>query len=262
MSNKQHEEQLKKWVEQAYYDVEIPDGEQSWKEVRSRLNKMHKKKQWSKRIKLSALVACSYLLLSFTINTDLSTAYSRFSGLLTQVQENIVDIFFNASPEPEPHVDSNPNANTLPPPDLANPEGGVAEGEFVSWEVAKEKAFFPLMTPSYIPEKYELNVVNIIPDSEGNYRAVLAEFANPDGLIIQLNQRSLREGSSTEKLRIQHREAEIKNIMLEGNEAILIKSGDNLIQLEWLTLDDIKFSLMGKGVTEEDIIKMANSLHE
>lgn len=174
--NEHNDEQLKKWLKQVHQNVDIPDGTQSWLEVKARLDKIKKRKHWVKRLKISALVACTSLVISFIITADLPTAYSKFQGLVKKVQENIIDIFFE---EPsEPHFEENRESKTTPPPpdgfDSSSP--GEIRVEDTSLEEARKKVMFPIVFPTYVPVGYELDIVRIYQDSDGEYRTVFMEY--------------------------------------------------------------------------------------
>lgn len=258
-NNEQNDELLKKWLKRVHQNVEIPDGTQSWLYVKARLDKIKKRKRWIKQLKISTLVVCTSLLISFIVNTDLPTAYSQFQGLVKKVQENIIDIFFE---EPAPPMEENPEARTSAPP----PDGFVStspreEGrmEDTSLEEARRKVMFPIVSPTYLPAGYELDIVRIYPDSDGEYRTVFMEYVDSEGQIIQLSQRMIREHSSPEKTTVHHDSAIIKDLIVNGCSAVMIIQNPDLIHLEWITADHIKLSIFGV-LAEEEITLIAESL--
>lgn len=243
--NKISEEQLKKMLIQAHQDVEIPDGEQSWLGVKVRLDRINKRKLWFNRIKIGFAIACTSLVISITFTTDLSTAYSHFSNLIKKMQENVVSIFFEEPKEYQ--MDESSKAKTSPPPSLTT-----------GMDDAKEKLLFHIAVPTYIPAGYELDIVRIYRDSDGEYRTAFMEYVNEDGRIIQLNQRMIAE-ESTPVISSTHESSTINDVFINGNAGVIIIHENEYIQLEWLTSERIKMSLFG-FIPEDKILLMASSL--
>lgn len=253
------DEQLKEMLNRAHRSVEIPDGKQSWLEVKARLEKVKKRKHWLKRLKLSAVIACTSLLISFIMTTDLPTAYSKFQGLLKQMQENIVNIFYDEPKELQ--IDENTGAKTSPPSLLPANDNSNEEGiwpEDTILDDAKEKLLFHLAVPTYIPAGYKLDIVRIYKDTDGAYRSAFLEYINDAGRIIQLNQRMMQD-ESTPIISSIHQSSTIKDVVINGNIGVLIIHENDFIHLEWLTPDRIKRSLFGL-LSEDEILLMANSL--
>lgn len=256
---KHKDEFLQKWLKDVHQDVDIPDGTQSWLEVKAGLDKIKARRRWMKRFQIGALVACTSLLISFVITADLPTAYSQFQGLIKKVQENLIDIFFE---EPEPHLEEDSNAKTSsPPPTDVVPisSGGEGRMEDTSLEEARGKVSFPIVSPTYIPIGYDLETVRIFQDSDGEYRTVFLEYVNGEGHLIQLNQHMIRENSSPEKITINHAMAVIKDTAINDCKAVLIIQEPDIIHLEWVTPDHMKLSIFGT-LAEEEIILIAESL--
>lgn len=256
---KNNDELLQKWLKDVHQDVDIPDGTQSWLEVKARLDNIKKRRRWIKRFQIGALVACSSLLISFFMTADLPTAYSQFQGLVKKVQENLIDIFFE---EPESHIEENPEARTSsPPPDnmVSTPPEGEGRVEDTSLEEARGKVLFPMLSPTYIPAGYDLETVRIFQDSDGEYRTVFMEYVDGEGQMLQLNQHMIRENSSPEKTTINHASAIIKDTVINDYKAVLIIQSPDLIHLEWITADQIKLSIFGV-LAEEEILSFAESL--
>lgn len=252
------DEQLKELLNRAHSSVEIPDGKQSWHEVKARLDKIKRRKRWKKSLKLGVLVASASFLISSFAMTDLPTAYSKFQGLLKQVQENIVNIFYDDPESP----DSSSEAKTTPPPSVNSDTGTMNEEgvwpEDTSLRDAKEKLLFHLVVPTYIPSGYELDIVRIYRDTDGAYRSAFMEYINDQGRIIQLNQRMI-EDESTPIISTIHQNSTIKDVVINDNIGVLIIHENNFIHLEWLTTDRIMLSIFGL-VSEDEILSMANSL--
>ncbi|MBP1897032.1 DUF4367 domain-containing protein [Paenibacillus lactis] len=256
---KHNDELLQKWLKDVHQDVNIPDGTQSWLEVKAQLDKIRTRRRWIRRLQLGALVACASLLISFFITTDLPTAYSQFQGLVKKVQENFIDIFFE---DPEPYIEQNPEAKTSsPPPDaiVSPPPRGEGRMEETSLDDARRKVMFTLVSPTYLPAGYALETVRIFQDSDGEYRTVFMEYVNGEGQILQFNQHLIRENSSPEKTTINHAMAIIKDTVINGYKAVLIIQDPDLTHLEWITADHIKQSIFGV-LAEEEIISVAESL--
>ncbi|PAD71481.1 hypothetical protein CHH67_24400 [Paenibacillus campinasensis] len=256
---KHDDEFLQKWLKDVHQDVDIPDGTQSWLEVKAGLDKIKARRRWMKRFQIGALVACTSLLISFFMTADLPTAYSEFQGLIKRVQENLIDIFFE---EPEPYLEENSNAKTSsPPPDyiVSSPPAGESHIEDTSLEEARGKVSFPIVSPTYIPASYELENVRIFQDSDGEYRTVFMEYVNREGHLIQLNQHMIRENSSPEKITINHAMAVIKDTFINDCKAVLIIQEPDFIHLEWVTPDHMKRSIFGT-LAEEEMILIAESL--
>lgn len=74
-----------------------------------------------------------------------------------------------------------------------------------------------------------------------------------------MNQRMIRENSAPEKTTINNDSAILKDVIINGHTAVMIIQKPDLIQLEWLTADNIKLSIFGI-LPEEEFILIAESL--
>lgn len=83
------DEQLKRLLNRVHQDVEIPDGQQSWLQVKVRLNKAGKRKRWISRLKITALASCIILMISYAMTADLPKACIFFLNLIKKMQGNI-----------------------------------------------------------------------------------------------------------------------------------------------------------------------------
>lgn len=252
---KKQDEQLKRLLERAHQNVDIPDHTQSWLKVKKRLDAIQRRQRWKKRFKIAVLVTCTSLIIGFAMTADLPTAYSKFTGLLKKVQEDITNIFFES---PEEHEES--SAKTTPPPsDGSFDARGNTRMENVTLEVARDKAGFRVLTPSYTPTGYDLDIVRIFQDADGGYRNILMEYVNAQDHIIQLSQRLVRDEATRERTTIQHHEANMKDMIIHGQTGMIITTDNDLIHLEWLSAENIKFTLFGT-LPEQELILMAESL--
>ncbi|MDU5145407.1 MAG: DUF4367 domain-containing protein [Paenibacillus dendritiformis] len=258
--NKMSDEQLKELLNRAHRSVEIPDGKQSWLEVKARLDRIKKRKRWFYRIKISVMIACVSLIISFALTTDLPTVYSHFSSLIKNVHENIVNIFFDEPKDPQIEEDS--EAKTSAPPsilaDIDSSEGEGLWSEDTSLDDAEEKLLFHLAVPTYIPAGYNLDLVRIYKDTDGAYRTAFMEYVNEVGRIIQLNQRMISD-ESTPVISTIHQSSTFKDVVINDNIGVMITHENDFIHLEWLTSERIKLSLFGL-LSEDEILLMANSL--
>ncbi|GGK32343.1 hypothetical protein GCM10010965_26560 [Caldalkalibacillus thermarum] len=84
------------------------------------------------------------------------------------------------------------------------------------------------------------------------------EYVNEAGLIIQLNQRLLYEHSTPATTRVTQ-DSTIKDIVLNGQTAIMMIHDNDIIHLEWLTADQIKMSVFGL-LPADEMILLAESL--
>ncbi|GAA0363835.1 DUF4367 domain-containing protein [Bacillus horti] len=253
---KHNDEELKSWLNSVHKDVDIPDNQKPWPNVKERLDKIKKRNRRIKRIKIITAIACMSLLISFALTADLPTAYSQFQGLVKKVQENIIDIFFD---EEQQNIE-NIGAKTLPPP--PNIESTPTDGlrsEDTSLEKAQQMLSFNLVVPTYIPDEYSLDLVRIYQDTDGEYRTAFIEYVNDDGRIIQLSQRMLSENSTPETARF-YENATIHDLQINENKAVMIVYDNNFVQIDWLTDDQIKFSLFGL-LSESEILSIAESLY-
>lgn len=253
---KQHDEKLKKWLKQVHEDVVIPDGTQSWLEVKARLDKIKKRKRLIYRIKVGSLVACTSLIISLIISSDLPTAYSQFQSLVKQVKEDIVNIFFD---DPESQMEPSPEAKTMPPPSDIGSNPTESLWQDTTLEEAQGKVSFHIAVPTYTPKGYSLDIVRTYQDADGEYRSVFMEYVNEEGRIIQLNQRMLHDDSSLEMTTVDTDSGVIKDIRIHDDVGVMITYNNDFIHVEWLTADNIKFTLFGL-LPEKEIMLMAESL--
>lgn len=251
---KQNEE-LKKAMQRIHDNIEIPDSTLSWLKVQAHLNKTKRRKQWKRRWKISAaIVICSFLG-SILISITTPTAYSQISSLFKRIQNQVIE-FFHEGPEP------NPSESKTNHPDHHTGKN-ISSGnrmEEVTLEEAQAKVSFPLLLPSEVPGSFELYTVRIFSSSEGNYNHAQLEYTNVDGEIFNIIQHEIDGRTSGLKAEMAINAGEYKDVVVNGNPAILLIPVEGNANLEWLIEDRIMIRISG-SLSESDIISLAKSLN-
>ncbi|MCP3773128.1 DUF4367 domain-containing protein [Paenibacillus sp. MZ04-78.2] len=260
MRNLNHDDHnLKEMLKRNHAGVEIPNGSASWQQVQHKLKKIGRRKMLVRRMKLTAaIIACSFVI-SFFLNNDLSTSYAQIASLLKKVQGNIIEIFYEAPPSQEAA-----NAKTTAPPEekrpVSNRPGSSFAPEKTSLEEAKNKMAFPLLTPSYVPEKFRLDAVFITKEADGAYHDAYFEYLNEDGELLKISQRKIEGKTGAIKTDIHSDSGEFFDVFVGEHPAVLfVDRNGGITSLEWLTKDRIKIYISGP-IAKEDILKIGASL--
>lgn len=253
-AEQQHED-FKKVVHDLYNDVEIPDAAGTWQKAQQQLQKRRRRIKWMNRIKVSAGIVVVSLFINLVLNLNMSVTYAGFSSLFKEAKEHVIQIFFQ---EPDKH-ENNAHAKTPPPPPDNVNETEPAAPEMTTLEDARAKVAFPIMTPEYLPQGFELDIVRIFRENGNQYKNVYLEYVNDAGKIIKLSQRLVDDQSGAVKTEVAADAGEIKEIYVQGLPAALIIWPEGMHSLEWLTRENIKISISGE-LTERELLKFAESL--
>ncbi|MBU5445652.1 DUF4367 domain-containing protein [Paenibacillus sp. MSJ-34] len=247
--------ELKKAMQRIHDNIEIPDSTPSWLKVQARLNKRKRRKQWKRRWKISgAIVVCSFLG-SIVISTTTPTAYSQISSLLKRIQNQVIE-FFHEEPEPNPFESKTTDMDDLKDKNIVS---GTRMDE-VTLEDAQSKVSFHLLLPSTVPGSFELTSIRIFGSAEGTWNHAQFEYTNDNGEILNIIQHEIDGKTSGLKVEMPLDAGEYKDIVINGNKAILLIPIEGNANLEWLTEDRIMVRISGK-LSESDIINLAKSLH-
>lgn len=261
MNHLDHDDhKLKEMLKRNHASIEIPNGTASWQQVQHRLQKIGRRKMFVRRIKLTAaIIACS-LVISFFMNDNFPTSYANIASLLKKVQGNIIEIFYEAPPDRE-----STRAKTAPPedkPPASNRPGSSFAPEKTSLEDAKNKMAFPLLTPSYVPEKFRLDAVFVTKETNGTYNDAYFEYLDEAGELLKISQRKIEGKTGAIKTEINSDSGEFFDVLVGEHPAILfVDRNGSITSLEWLTKDRIKIYISGP-IAKEDILKIGTSLKQ
>ncbi len=250
---------LKEMLKRNHARAEIPDGTASWQQVQHRLQKIGRRKRFVRRMKLTAaIIACSFVI-SFFMNDNFPVTYAQIASLLKKVQGSMIEIFYEAPPGRE-----STHAKTTVPPEekqpASNRPGSSFAPEKTSLEEAKNQLSFPLLTPSYIPEKFRLDAVFVTKETNGTYNDAYLEYLDEDGQLLKISQRKIEGKTGAIKTDIHSDSGEFFDVLVGEHPAILFADRNGSItSLEWLTKDRIKIYISGP-IAKEDILKIGTSL--
>ncbi|MBW7477250.1 DUF4367 domain-containing protein [Paenibacillus oenotherae] len=253
-NSEQQEETFKKIVLNIYNDVDIPDNAQSWKKAQEQLRKRRRRIKWANRAKVTSGIVAVSLFINLALNLNMPVTYADFSSLFREAKNQMIQIFFQ---DPNKNED---NSHAKTPPPVEGNETNSAVPEQTTLDDAKSKLMFSLRTPEYVPDGYRLDIVRIFREAENEYRNAFLEYINESGDLLKMNQQLIAEHSGSVKTDIAEGAGEIKELAIDGAPAVLVVIPDGSHYLEWLTKDMIVITVSGK-VSEEDIIKFAESLH-
>lgn len=247
------DEELKKALKGIYENIEIPDSKPAWLKAQAQLNKRKRRKQWKRRMKISiAIVLCSFFG-SVLFNSTTETAYSQISSLYKRIQNQVIEIFYE---EPE---QTQLGAKTSYPENNLETDMGISQMKEVTLDEAKTIVSFHLILPTKAPESFQLDTIRVFSSSEGIYNHVQLEYADARGDIINIIQHEIEGKTSGLKAEIAINAGEYKDVVINGNKAILMLPTEGNTNLEWLTENRIMVRISGR-FSESDIINLAESL--
>lgn len=130
----------------------------------------------------------------------------------------------------------------------------ASEVTFASIDEAQETAVFDLKVPSYLPEGYSLKRVYAFKNNDGSVSGEYVNFVYANGeKEIHIFERIMNEETAFET----GTSGELKEITINGRNAVIMDGSD----INWETEDDVSVGIYGgRNITEEELIKMAESV--
>lgn len=249
--NQQQKPHLKQTLQQIYENIEIPDSSTSWLRVQARLKKRHRRHRWMNNLKVSGLVIICFFLLNTAFIT-VPTSHSQIAGLLKNISSNIIEIF---------HEQPSHNNEKHPPPQMHETESpeNIGSVQVVSLDEALSNAAFTLKVPTYIPDDFQLDNVRVFGESEKSYNYVQIKYENDKGDVLNILQRQIEGENSAIVATMAVEAGKYKNVIVNGDTAILIISDKGNSNLEWLTEERVLVRISSK-LAESEILKIASSL--
>ncbi|MGG1880528.1 DUF4367 domain-containing protein [Paenibacillus cisolokensis] len=252
--NEQNEQDrvIRKWLQDEYNSIEIPDPSPAWDKVRIQLERRRRHKKLRSRMAILAAVVAAALMINAAATISISKTYAQMSSLLQEVRNYFVEIFFTKEA-----FDHSAAVTAPPAPDEAE---HAALPEEVSLEAAQAKLAFSLLVPAAMPDRYSLDRVRIFQEEDGQYRNAYLEYASSDQHIVKISQHVISPGSTRVKSDISASAGDIQQVWIGGSQGVLIIVPEGYATLEWLTEDGIKISISGK-LTGQELMRVAESLH-
>ena len=242
-------DEVKKAVQRIYKDIEIPDSTISWLKVQKRLQKKKSRNLWIRRIRISSAIVAISFIVSLLVSETTPKVHSNISLLLKKMQEKVVEIFHES-----PDLPNHSGAKT------SKPEMRIGSGMLqVTLDEAQNMLSFPLLLPTKVPSKFELDNIRIFSSSEGKYNNVQFEYTNARGEIINIIQHNVVGKTSGIKTEMDTNTGSYKDVDINGNKAILMSPIEGNKNLEWLTTDRILVRISSM-LPETQIINIAKSL--
>ncbi|MFM1655733.1 DUF4367 domain-containing protein [Brevibacillus sp. B_LB10_24] len=258
-----------KAVNSMYSQINIPSGEESWKQMQAKLLKMQRRSRRKRTIKIGlAIAGFSILIGSFFSTTNESFAFRNLFTMVKSAEQGLVHILFG---ENKP-VDTS-GAKTPPPPDYLPDQATVAgsspvaddsqsdeivKPEITTVEQASKKLDFQIRHAGYIPEGFSEFKVKLYQDADGKYRILRIEYKNNEEDLFVLTQRNLVENSTGWRTTINEASGIIKDVDINGTNGVLVQYTEGGARLEWLS-DNVMLDIYGK-LTEDQILAIARSL--
>ncbi|CAG7626918.1 hypothetical protein PAESOLCIP111_02863 [Paenibacillus solanacearum] len=259
---------MKETVRSLYESLQVPEGEPAWRKLQARLQAAQRRRRRWKSVKIgSAIAACSMLIgLSFG-GLSPTSAFMNWFAMVRQNDDGMVNVFFGSTKK----IDTT-GAKTPPPPEYAkagsgsvptpiggpSANGGVVHPEKVTVEEAKKKLDYALQVPAALPEGYGLDRVEIYKDADGVYRLSDLTYLHASGHMLDISQKKLSTDSSGANTTVNQAAGTIKEVDVNGYNAILVLYTVGGSRLEWL-VQDVKIEIYGK-LGEEDMMKLARSM--
>lgn len=241
-----------KELQRIYHDIKIPSSRPSWEKVKIALEKKNLRNRRLRFLKFSSAIVISTIIFNIFVFFTTPYAYSQISTFFVKMQNDVIELFHERTP------DDNSGAKTSVPDDHGDHVeiGKVLE---VTLEDAIEYVSFELMTPSYLPDKFQLRTVRIFESSDNDFNNTQIEYTNNDGEIINIIQRAIPGKTDGLKAQIAIESGEYKNVYVNGHSAILMLPFEGNANLEWVTDSRVLIRISGK-LNELEIMKLANSL--
>jgi hypothetical protein len=254
----QQEQELKTALQRIYKNIEIPDSTVSWIRIQAILKKRRRRKQWVRRLKISSMIVISSFILNLVFTMTVPTAYSHITGLFKKIKNDVIEFFHE---RPDQNNNNNSKAKTSSPNEnsekASSKSGQMIE---VTIEEARTKLSFHLLLPTYVPGSFQLDSVRIFSETEEEYyNNVQLEYVNENGEVLNIIQRRIEGETPGLKAEMAIGSGEYKDVIINGNAAILMTPIEGNTNVEWLTQDRILIRISGK-LAGSDIIKFASSL--
>ncbi|MFD0715717.1 DUF4367 domain-containing protein [Paenibacillus sp. GCM10027626] len=248
------DEELKEALKRERNNIVIPDSTPSWLKVQVRLQKRKRRREWMRRLKLRAAIIMGSFIVSFLANMTTPTAYSQVASLFKKIKGEVVEFFYE-KPSHDPS-----KAKTAPPDDtMTEKESHSSQMWEVTLEEAIHKSSFPLLVPAALPEGFHLNAVRSFGSPDEQFHNIQQEYMNAAGEIIHIIQRIVEGKATGMKIEMDLTAGEYKELMVNGNAAVLLIPRDGNTNLEWLTNERILVHISGR-LTETEIIELAKTL--
>lgn len=268
-NNEITEEQLEQFTKSAvqaiHAQIDIPDPDESWKRMHVLLRKRNQRSRWLRASQLGIAIACISIVIGlFSVNPNPTYAFKQVVQIIKDTREGIVHILFG-----EREDIPNNGMLTPPPPDITGEQSiptqtttsapVVSEPKQVSLEEASKLAKFKVHSPVWIPAGYQLDSIQLFPDTEGVYCILRIEYRNEATELISYMQKLIKESSSPMQTTVKDTAGVVKSVQLNDSEAVVIMYTHGGGHIEWLTPDMSTMLQITGNLTEEEMIKMANS---
>ncbi|GGH34389.1 DUF4367 domain-containing protein [Paenibacillus segetis] len=267
-NNEITEEQLEQFtkcaVQAIHAQIEIPDPEESWKKMRIQLRKRNQRSRWLRASQLGVAIACISIAIGiFAANPNPAYAVKQVIQIIKDTQEGIIHIFFGERDAPPSN-----GMLTPPPPDITGEKTIpspitsvplVTEPKQVSIEEATKLAKFHVLSPEWIPNGYQVDSIQLYPNSDGEYHILRIEYHNKDTELISYMQRWMNESGTQMQTNVQENAGTIKSVQLNDSEGVTIMYEHGGGRIEWLTPDTSTLLQISGNLTEEQLLRMAKS---
>lgn len=262
LTEEQLEQLAKSAVQAIHAQIDIPDPDEAWKKMHVQLRKRKQRSKWIRVSQLGVAIACISVVIGlFSTNPNPAYAFKQVVKIVKDTQEGIIHILFGGAKESPSN-----RMLTPPPPDFdgepfdasqQTSEPVISVPKQVSIEEAAKIAEFAVLSPDWFPDGYHLDTVEVYPDLQGNNRIVRMEYRNEASELISYMQRSFIEVSQQSS--VNESAGTVKSVQIHQGEGVVILYTLGGGRIEWLAPDGSVLLQISGNLTEEELIKMANS---
>lgn len=246
-------------------EIRAPDHEYAWLLMKQRLN-VQKRLQWKRRTRQLTAAAASFVVaVSLTIGGLAASAnILDYYRIVKSVGDGVVHYIFE-NPEtrsddpglhPVPTDEYDGNLNDLPDQDAefkANIE------RIVSLEEALQQLSNEPLLPTYVPEKFTIDQVMVVPDPLGHGNGQLRmEFRNEEDELVYFVQSPIADNSTRTPFSIYDGAGHSEKVMIGDYEGVLLVNASGGTNLKWTQNG---FYMHVSGVwSKEEVLTFAQNL--
>ncbi|WP_449537689.1 DUF4367 domain-containing protein [Ferdinandcohnia sp. Marseille-Q9671] len=239
---------LKDSIKSEYENAPLPPSskEDTWLKIQQGFASSQKKKKMSKPSLLAASLFVTFILGTLVFENSQGDAFGwitkyfqKDNGTITQIEDSISQ--------------GEANSPTLPPPDTLQEIGTLTKEEIMSLSEAQEIADFHIVTPSELPDGYELLHVTVVYGENETSNDIMLNYNN-QLTIQQIN----TVGDMGNALTVDNEDTNVQTVNVNGEKATLLTFKDDTTRLSFNYLKT-KIIISG-SLSEEELLSLAKSM--
>ncbi|THE11394.1 DUF4367 domain-containing protein [Bacillus timonensis] len=239
---------LRDSMKSEYKNAPLPPSskEETWLHIQQELKENKKKKVFFKPGLVAASILIAFIVGTLSFENSQGNAFGwitkyfqKDNGTITQIQDSISTGESNSLPLP--------SANSL------QEIGTLTKEENMSLSEAQEVSGFHILTPTYLPEGYELLDVTVVYGENETSNEIILNFSNQ--LMIQQIGGAEDMGNT---LLIDNEDTKVETITIKGEKATLLTFKDHTSRL---LFNHLKTRIIISGsLPGEELILIADSM--